>query len=64
MGINLFDHAFKIRAVNVQKTMIRKRRDQKEITTPKTEVGKRKLTIRYIYLENVSRVNKNRTEIL
>ena len=31
--------------------MIRKRRNQKEIPTPKTEVGKTKLTIRYLYLK-------------
>ena len=30
--------------------MIRKRRNQKEIPTPKTEAGKTKLTIRYTYL--------------
>ena len=34
--------------------MIRKRRNQKEIPTPKTEVGKTKLTIRYLYLDNIS----------
>ena len=37
--------------------MIRKRykerRNQKEIPTPKAEVGKNKLTIRYLYLENI-----------
>ena len=33
---------------------IRKRCNQKEIPTPKTEVGKTKLTIRYLYLENTS----------
>ena len=38
--------------------MIRKRRNKKEIPTPKIEVGKTKLTIRYYYLENiVSRVS-------
>ena len=33
---------------------IRKRRNQKKIPTPKTEVGKTKLTIRYLYRENIS----------
>ena len=33
---------------------IRKERNQKEIPTPKTEVGKNKLTIRYLYIENIS----------
>ena len=28
------------------------KRNQKEILTPKTEVGKTKLTIRYVYQEN------------
>ena len=31
--------------------MIRKRRNQKEIPTTKTEVGKTKLTIRYLYVK-------------
>ena len=36
-------------------TMIRKRRNQKKILTPKTEVGKKtELTIRYLYHENIS----------
>ena len=35
-------------------SMIRKRRNQKEIPTPKTEVEKNKLTISYLYLENIS----------
>ena len=40
-----------------KKGMVRKRRSQKEIPTPKTEVGKTKLTIGYLYFENiVSRV--------
>ena len=34
--------------------MIRKRCSQKEISTPKTEVGKTKLAITYLYLENIS----------
>ena len=34
--------------------MIRKMRNQKEIPTPKTDVGKTKLTIRYLHLENIS----------
>ena len=40
--------------------MIRKRRDQKEIPTPKTEAGKTKLTIKYLCLEKhiVSLVNR------
>ena len=37
-----------------KKAMIRKRHNQKEIPTPKTEVGKINLTIRYLYLENIS----------
>ena len=40
--------------IKVQEGMIRKRRNQKEIPTPKTEVGKTKLTIRYLNLENIS----------
>ena len=28
--------------------------NQEEIPTPKTELGKTKLTIRYLYLENIS----------
>ena len=34
-----------------KKAMLRKRRNQKEIPTPKTEVGKTKLIVRYLYLE-------------
>ena len=34
--------------------MIRKRRNQKEILTPKTEVGKTKLSIGYLYLKIIS----------
>ena len=34
-----------------------KRRNQKKIPTPKTEVGKNKLTIRYLYHENISYLN-------
>ena len=30
------------------------RHNQKKIPTPKTEVGKTKLTIRYLYHENIS----------
>ena len=38
-----------------EKARIRKRSNQREIPTPKTEVGKTKLTIRYLkYLENTS----------
>ena len=37
-----------------KKAMIRKRRNQKEILTPKTEVGKTKLALGYLYLENIS----------
>ena len=33
--------------------MIRKRRDPKNYPLPKTEVGKTKLTLRYLYLENI-----------
>ena len=33
--------------------MVRKRRNQKEIHTPKTEVGKTKLTIRHQYLQGL-----------
>ena len=41
-----------------KEAMIRKRGNQKEIPTPKTKVGKTKLTIRYLYSENiVSRVS-------
>ena len=29
-------------------------RNQKEIPTPKTEVGKTKVTIRYLYIENIA----------
>ena len=29
------------------------RRNQKEISTPKTELGKINLSIRYLYLENI-----------
>ena len=38
--------------------MVRKSRNQKEIPTPKTEVGKTELAtlmIRYLYLENISK---------
>ena len=35
-----------------KQTTTRKRCNQKEISTPKTEVAKDKLTIRYLYLEN------------
>ena len=34
--------------------MIRKRRNQKEIPTPKIVMGNIKLTIRYLYYENIS----------
>ena len=34
--------------------MVRHRCNQEEIPTPKTEVGKTQLTIRYLYLENTS----------
>ena len=37
----------------VQVAMVRKRQNQKDIPTPKTEVGKTKLTISYLYLENI-----------
>ena len=37
-----------------KKSIVRKRRNQKETFTPKTEVGKTKLKIRYLYLENIS----------
>ena len=33
--------------------MFRKWCNQKEIPTPKTKVGKTKLTIKYLYLENI-----------
>ena len=33
---------------------IRKRRNQKKVPTPKTEMGKNKLTIRHLYHENIS----------
>ena len=36
------------------KAMIRKRRNQKEIHTTKTEVGKSKLTFRFLYQGNLS----------
>ena len=38
--------------------MIRKRRNQKEISTPKTEVGKILMIIRYLYLENILVVSR------
>ena len=38
----------------VQVGKIRKRRNQKKTPTPKTKVGKNKLTIRYLYHENIS----------
>ena len=34
--------------------MIKKRRNQKKVPTPKTEVGKTQLTIRYLFHENIS----------
>ena len=34
--------------------MVKKRRNQKEIPTQKTELGKTQLTIRYLHLENIS----------
>ena len=39
---------------NDNQYLIMKKRNQKEISTPNTEVGKTKLTIRYLYLENIS----------
>ena len=33
---------------------IRKMHNQKKISTPKTEMGKTKLTTRYLYHENIS----------
>ena len=37
-----------------KKAMTRKRRNQKEAPTSKTEVGKTKVTNRHLYLENIS----------
>ena len=42
----------------VQEGNDQKRHNQKEIPTPKTEVGKTKLTIRYLYLENISKAER------
>ena len=44
--------------------MIGNIRNQKEIPTLKTETGKTKLTIRYLYLENISEQNRTEQNIL
>ena len=53
---NALLHEFVTSGKRVQVGNDQKRRNQNEIPTPKTEVGKTKLTTRYmyLYLENVS----------
>ena len=46
------DKAFQVKRYKL--ATIRKGRNQKKIPTPKAEVEKTKLTIRYLYHENIS----------
>ena len=48
-GLSYDRSAFK----RYKQAKIRKRRNQKKIPTPKTEVGKIKLPIRYLYHEHI-----------